>query len=88
VGDAVAICFPVVTVGNEEVVDRTESVEGYGLAEWHGGVEIDGIGVREMYAEGGLGRRVCGFFVYYGSWLPAYIFLVSKREGSLWRGGW
>ena len=23
-----------------------------------------------------------------GSWFPAYVFLVSKREESLWREGW
>ena len=41
-GDAIAICFPVVSVGNEEVMNHTEGVEGYGITKWHGGAEVDG----------------------------------------------
>jgi hypothetical protein len=43
VGDAVTISISIVSVGDEEIMNRAKSVEGDGVAKWHGEVEVNGI---------------------------------------------
>jgi len=43
VSDAVTIGIPIVSVGDEEIMNRAEGVEGDGVAKWHGEVEVSGI---------------------------------------------
>ena len=64
--DAIAVCFPIIAIVDEKVMDRAKSFEGDSVAKWHGGVEVDGMmkkNMREMYAEGGQDGVVCGLFV-------------------------